>query len=90
MSDVANSFSIMGDRASAQLFLTDAPAAGDLAVVADGLDEFNLQQAGTQDQRPLAVFVRDTGDVVGGLTGRTSLGVSDPPEASRVFLTRTL
>lgn len=68
----------MADRAatSESVFVTDAPSRGEVAVVADGLDEFNLHQAGTQDQRPLAVLVRDdSGRVVGGLTGRTSLGL---------------
>jgi GNAT superfamily N-acetyltransferase len=63
--------------AAPEIFITDAPAAGDVAVVSDSLDEFNVQQTGTRDQRPLAVLVRDPGThrVVGGLTGRTSLGL---------------
>jgi GNAT superfamily N-acetyltransferase len=68
----------MAERAatSESVFVTDAPAPGELAVVSDGLDEFNLQQVGIQDQRPLAVLVRDdNGRVVGGLTGRTYLGL---------------
>ena len=50
----------------------------DLAeLVSVGLDRFNLAAAGIDDQRPLAVVVRDaeTGRTVGGLTGRTSLGM---------------
>lgn len=59
------------------LFVTDMPTASDLAVVADSLDQFNVAQTGTRDGRPLAVLVRDpdTRRVVGGLTGRTSLGL---------------
>ena len=59
------------------LFVTDMPTTSDLAVVADSLDEFNVAQTGTRDGRPLAVLVRDpdTRRIVGGLTGRTSLGL---------------
>src|SRR5437899_1532110 len=57
--------------------ITDQPDAADLAVLEQGLDEFNEQAAGALDRRALAVFVTDpaTGRVVGGLSGRTSLGL---------------
>jgi GNAT superfamily N-acetyltransferase len=57
--------------------VTDAPVDEDVAIVADGLDSFNVQESGTDDRRPLAVFVKDAASrqVVGGLTGRTSLGL---------------
>ena len=76
----ARAFGTSNDLATAagpQIFVTDAPTANDIAVVSDSLDEFNVHQTGTRDQRPLAVFVRDpdTRRVVGGLTGRTSLGL---------------
>jgi GNAT superfamily N-acetyltransferase len=58
-----------------ELFLTDAPESADIAVVSDGLDEYNAQQIGIRDWRPLAVLLRDGDEVVGGLTGRTSLGL---------------
>lgn len=59
------------------LELTDQPDGADLAVLTEGLDEFNEQAAGMLDRRSLAVFVRDpaTGRVVGGLGGRTSYGL---------------
>ncbi|WP_329004937.1 GNAT family N-acetyltransferase [Kribbella sp. NBC_00709] len=57
------------------LLLTDAPTASDEAVVSNGLDDFNLAAAGVQDRRPLAVLIREDGETVGGLTGRTSLGL---------------
>src|SRR2546430_857706 len=59
------------------VFVTDAPDADAVALIADGLDGFNAEQTGVSDRRPLAVLVRDpeTGRVVGGLTGRTSLGL---------------
>ncbi|MFF8422293.1 GNAT family N-acetyltransferase [Streptomyces sp. NPDC015680] len=49
----------------------------DLAVISDALDRFNTERTGIDDRRPLAVLVRDPGthQVIGGLTGRTSLGL---------------
>lgn len=60
-----------------ELFVTDAPTPDDLAVVSAALDRFNVQTSGVDDRRPLAVLVRDpeTDRVIGGLTGRTSLGL---------------
>lgn len=57
--------------------LTDAPEAADVALISDALDAFNVEETGTEDRRLLAVLVRDpeSGRVVGGLTGRTSLGL---------------
>ncbi|MFH8533812.1 GNAT family N-acetyltransferase [Streptomyces tendae] len=57
--------------------LTDAPAPEDIAAISDALDRFNVEHTGIADRRPLAVLVRDpaTRQVVGGLTGRTSLGL---------------
>ena len=57
--------------------MTDAPSADDVAVVSDSLDEFNVRRTGTNDKQRLAVLVRDpqTLRVVGGLVGRTSLGM---------------
>src|SRR5207247_8363303 len=57
--------------------LTAAPTAEEEHAVGPGLARFNQQQSGISDSRPLAVIVRDpqTKDPVGGLTGRTSLGL---------------
>ncbi|MFB7187925.1 GNAT family N-acetyltransferase [Streptomyces sp. NPDC056178] len=59
------------------LVLTDAPGPTDVAAISDALDRFNIEHTGIADHRPLAVLVRDpaTRQVVGGLTGRTSLGL---------------
>ncbi|TBO60377.1 GNAT family N-acetyltransferase [Streptomyces kasugaensis] len=59
------------------IVVTDLPDADDVALISDGLDAFNVQETGTDDRRPLAVLVKDpeTGRVLGGLTGRTSLGL---------------
>jgi GNAT superfamily N-acetyltransferase len=49
----------------------------DIAVISDALDRFNIEKTGIDDHRPLAVLARDpeTHQVIGGLTGRTSLGL---------------
>jgi GNAT superfamily N-acetyltransferase len=59
------------------IFVSDAPDAGDVALISDALDQFNVEETGIEDLRPLAVLVKDpeTKRVVGGLTGRTSLGL---------------
>ncbi|MEV7114347.1 GNAT family N-acetyltransferase [Streptomyces anulatus] len=57
--------------------LTDAPNPEDAAAISDALDRFNIEHTGIADRKPLAVLVRDPEayQVVGGLTGRTSLGL---------------
>jgi GNAT superfamily N-acetyltransferase len=58
------------------LVLTDAPDPGDTAVIANGLGAYNESKAGYRDYRPLAIFASDpdTGEIIGGLFGRSSLG----------------
>ena len=59
------------------LTLTDAPDEAARELVGAGLAQFNEQQTGVNDVRPLAVLISDpvTRAVVGGLVGRTSLGL---------------
>jgi GNAT superfamily N-acetyltransferase len=59
------------------IIVTDAPDAADLALISDGLDQFNVDVSGIADRRPLAVLVKDpdTRKTLGGVTGRTSLGL---------------
>jgi GNAT superfamily N-acetyltransferase len=47
-------------------------------MLGQGLDEFNVQAAGLNDRRPLCVIVRDpdTDAPLGGIVGRTSLGLA--------------
>ena len=67
----------MANRAETMITLTDAPDDDERAVITDGLRAYNEAQAGAWDGRPLAIFARDpeTKKVVGGLLGRTSLGL---------------
>ncbi|MGA9619101.1 MAG: GNAT family N-acetyltransferase, partial [Serratia proteamaculans] len=46
------------------------------ALIAEGLNQYNDEVTGTNDRRPLAVVVRDpiSGEVLGGISGRSSLG----------------
>lgn len=62
---------------SLEIAVTDEPSEEALDLIGSGLDQFNLEAAGYADRRALAVLVTDpaSGKVVGGLTGRTSLGL---------------
>ncbi|MFE3647423.1 GNAT family N-acetyltransferase [Streptomyces sp. NPDC057579] len=64
-------------RPAPELVLTDAPRPCDTAAISNALDRFNTDITGIDDRRPLAVLVRDPGTrrILGGLTGRTSLGL---------------
>ncbi len=59
------------------LTVTDAPSPEASALISRGLDQHNRDQVDAWDGRPLAVLVCDPGSgaVLGGLTGRTSLGL---------------
>jgi GNAT superfamily N-acetyltransferase len=65
------------DHADTAITLTEAPEADESVVITDGLRAYNEVQAGGWDGRPLAIFARhpETRKVVGGLLGRTSLGL---------------
>ena len=67
----------MANRAKTAITLTDAPDDAERAVITDGLRAYNVEKAGRWDGRPLAILARDpqTKQVVGGLLGRTSLGL---------------
>jgi GNAT superfamily N-acetyltransferase len=61
----------------ATLTVTETPGESAEATIRDGLSAYNFDKAGYRDQRPLAVLVSDpaTGEVIGGLLGRTSFGL---------------
>jgi GNAT superfamily N-acetyltransferase len=65
------------DQAEGTITLTDAPGDDECAVITSGLRAYNEAQAGVSDSRALGILVRDpeTQNVVGGLLGRTSLGL---------------
>jgi GNAT superfamily N-acetyltransferase len=67
----------VADKAETTLTLTDVPDSDESAVITDGLRAYNETQAGYSDWRALNIFARDpdTGRVVGGLLGSTSLGL---------------
>jgi GNAT superfamily N-acetyltransferase len=67
----------VADRAETAITLTDAPDDDERAVVMDGLRAYNEAQVGRSDGGSLAILVRDpqTEKVVGGLLGRTYLGL---------------
>ena len=67
----------MANQAETKITLTDAPDDDERAVIHDGLRGYNETQAGGPRGRPLAILVRDpeTTKVVGGLLGRTYLGL---------------
>jgi GNAT superfamily N-acetyltransferase len=79
----------LANRTETTIALTDAPREDEIAVIAEGLRAYNEAQAGYSDSRELAVFVRDpeTKEVVGGLYGRTSLGLL---RVDRFFLPQDL
>src|SRR5438552_18175877 len=64
-------------RREPRVAVTDAPDARVEAAVGEGLRRYNAEQSGIDDSRPLAVVVSDpdTNEVLGGITGRTSLGL---------------
>ena len=65
------------EEAAPRLTLTDAPGDRAQAIIRTGLSDYNLEQAGDRDARTLAVLVSDpdTQEVIGGLLGRTSMGL---------------
>lgn len=60
-----------------KLFITDKPTEEIIEKIGGGLNSFNDEFTGTNDRLPIAVVAKDqhTGEVIGGVTGRTSLGL---------------
>jgi len=67
----------MADDHSYELIVTDAPPASARAVIGEGLATYNDELTGISDRRDLGVLVQDarSGAVLGGIIGRTSLGL---------------
>jgi GNAT superfamily N-acetyltransferase len=62
---------------TAMITLTDAPDPQLESVLEDGLSAYNAEKMGRRDWRALAIAAHDpdSGELVGGLLGRTSLGL---------------
>jgi GNAT superfamily N-acetyltransferase len=63
----------------AKIELTDSPSPEDLAVITEGLTDFNELEVGPSERRLLAVLIHDEncpspGKVIGGLSGYTAWG----------------
>ena len=67
----------MADKSEPAITVSDAPREEDRAVITDGLRAYNDARAGASDARQLIVLVHDpeTGKPVGGLFGRSYLGL---------------
>jgi GNAT superfamily N-acetyltransferase len=65
------------EPADPTITITEEPDDAESAVITTGLRDYNEVQAGYSDSRPLNILARDpeTNRVVGGLLGRTSLGL---------------
>ena len=68
-----------------KIILTDTATPEELAVIGDGLRDYNTSQAGYDDYKRLAIFVTDpdSGAIVGGIYGGSYLGQLS---IERVFL----
>ena len=64
-------------NADLEIAAVDELDPADAVVISDGLRAYYVDQAGYYDFRPLAVFVRDrqTGNIIGGLHGRSEFGL---------------
>ena len=75
--------------ADPEVVLTDTATPEELAVINDGLRDYNTSRAGYDDYKRLAIFVKDpeTGAIVGGIYGGSYLGQMS---IERVFLPENL
>jgi GNAT superfamily N-acetyltransferase len=67
----------LGNTMSIDIVVTSAPAPEVVAKISNDLDLFNVAATEIADRKPLGVLAVDsnTGAVLGGITGRTSLGL---------------
>jgi GNAT superfamily N-acetyltransferase len=72
-----------------KIILTDTATPEDLAVISDGLRDYNTSQAGYDDYKRLAIFVTDpeSGAIVGGIYGGSYMGQMS---IERVYLPENL
>jgi len=79
----------VSDMAEPKIVLTDAATPEELAVISDGLRDYNTSKAGYDDYRRIAIFVTDpeSGAIVGGIYGGSYMGQMS---IERVYLPETL
>lgn len=67
----------MAGNRPVDLLLTESADAAARKIVSDGLDDYNVGITGVSDNTPLDVLITDqnSGETIGGLVGRTSLGL---------------
>ena len=66
----------MADAAHAPLILESEPAAADIQILEERIDNFNVLETGISDGKPFGLFLRGTdGAVIGGAEGWTWGGV---------------
>src|ERR1700690_1437556 len=72
-----------------KITLTDTATPEELAVISDGLRDYNTSQAGYDDYKRLAIFVTDpeSGAIVGGIYGGSYMGQMS---IERVYLPENL
>src|SRR6202795_3943349 len=72
-----------------KITLTDTATPDELAVISDGLRDYNTSRAGYDDYKRLAIFVPDpeSGAIIGGIYGGSYLGQMS---IERVFLPEDL
>jgi GNAT superfamily N-acetyltransferase len=72
-----------------KIVLTDTPTPEELAVISDGLRDYNTSKAGYDDYRRIAIFVTDpdSGAIVGGIYGGSYMGQMS---IERVYLPETM
>src|SRR5271169_536937 len=72
-----------------KITLTDTATPEELAVISDGLRDYNTAQAGYDDYKRLAIFVTDpeSGAIVGGIYGGSYMGQMS---IERVYLPENL
>ena len=67
----------MSDVPTYEVILTDTPGTEAKAVIGEALAAYNTGHAGVDDRRDLSVLVKNTrtAEILGGIIGRTSLGL---------------
>lgn len=75
--DLDKGIDVFKDMKKYQLQMTNVIDNETKKIIGDGLDDFNIEASGIQDRQELAIVVKypETGKVLGGMLGRSSLGL---------------